>query len=82
MKRQIQDWALVFAMAMVLIHATRESMRSDVIAESNVVLVRLLDEQMTLNKTKLTELEAVIEAMLHQTPRAADSLRMVLAARK
>jgi len=51
---------------------------SGVVAETNVTLARLLDEQMTLNKAKLTELEAVIDAMLHQTPRAADSLRMAL----
>jgi len=75
---RIHELALVFAMAMVLIHATRESMRSDVIAESNVTLTKLLDKQMTMNQSKPTELEAVIEAMLHQTPRAADSLRMVL----
>ena len=72
----ITDMVLIFAVIVMLVFATRESMRSDAIAESNQTLSRLLDEQMTLNKTKLTELEEVIDAMMHQPPRVADSLRM------
>ncbi len=78
MRDRILEATLAFTVFVVLIYAGLVSARADVVAETNQTLSKLLDEQMTLNKTKLTELKQVIDAMMHQPPRVADSLRMAL----
>lgn len=78
MRDRILDVAMAVTMFLILIYAAASSLRADMLTESNLTLSRLLDEQMEINRAKLTELEAVIDALIHEPPRVADSLRMAL----
>lgn len=75
--RRLIDLAFGITMFLVLFYAGLVSRRADLITESNLTLTRMLDEQMELNRERLTALELKLEGAIHgriQPPRVADSL--------